>query len=288
MYPILFEIGPLTIRGYGVMLALSFLLGIYLALKRSQERGLNQNHMVNLCLITIVAGIVGARIMYVIPHWDEFSGHPLDAISPFQSSGAIGLLGLTMYGGFIGAIASSLLYLRYHRLPIWRTCDAFVPSIALGIGFARIGCFLNGCCFGVPTESVVGLVFPAFSAAGSFYPDSPIHPAQIYNSVLGFGLFGYLMWLDREKRFEGYLFSVLLILEPMTRFTVDFFRYYEASMTLTSLDGIPLSVNQGVSIIICGIGFLLLGRLRSQAQQRRAKKTGQRRKHVQSSVQKTS
>mgnify|MGYP001215344412 FL=1 len=288
MYPILFEIGPLTIRGYGVMLAFSFLLGIYLALKRSQERGLNQNHMVNLCLITIVTSIVGARIMYVIPHWDEFSGHPLDAISPFQSSGAIGFLGLTMYGGFIGAVASSLLYLRYHRLSIWRACDAFAPSIALGIGFTRIGCFLNGCCFGVPTESVVGLVFPAFSAAGSFYPDSPIHPTQIYNSVLGFGLFGYLMWLGREKRFEGYQFSVLLILEPITRFTVDFFRYYEASMTLTSLDGIPLSVNQGISIIICGIGFLLLGRLRSQAQQRRVKKSGQRRKQVQSSVQKTS
>ncbi len=170
-----------------------------------------------------------------------------------------------------------------YGVPVMRSCLQLLLASVL-----PESAVLNGCCFGVPTESVVGLVFPAFSAAGSFYPDSPIHPAQIYNSILGFGLFGYLMWLDREKRFEGYLFSVLLILEPMTRFTVDFFRYYEASMTLTSLDGISLSVNQGVSIIICGIGFLLLGRLRSQAQQRRAKKTGQRRQHVQSSVQKSS
>ena len=287
MYPILFEIGPLTIRGYGVMLAISFLLGIYLALKRSDERGLNQNHMVNLCLIAIISSIIGARIMYVIPHWDEFSGHPLDAISPFQSSGAIGLLGLTMYGGFIGAIGSALIYLRWYKLPVWRACDAFAPSIALGIGITRIGCFLNGCCFGLPTESAIGIVFPAFSAAGSFYPDLPLHPAQLYNVVLGFGLFGLIVWLDKEDRFDGYIFSILLIIEPMTRFTVDFFRYYESSMTLTTIDGIGLSVNQGVSVLICGVGFFLLGRLRNQSIHRKNKKQGHRRKPSPSSAQKT-
>lgn len=288
MFPILFELGPLTIRGYGVMLALSFLVGIYLALHRSQAKGLNQNHMVNLCLITIISSIIGARIMYVIPHWDEFSGHPLDAISPFQSSGAIGLLGLTMYGGFIGAIASSLIYLRWNKLPIWKACDAFAPSIALGIGFTRVGCFLNGCCFGLPTESGIGMIFPEFSAAGAFYPDTAIHPAQIYNALLGFGMFGFLMWLDREERFDGYLFSVLLIIEPVTRFIVDYFRYYEASMTLTTISGVGISVNQGVSIIICGLGFLLLGQLKNKAQERRSRKSGQRRRQNQTSTQKSS
>ncbi len=270
MHPILFELGPLSVRTYGLLLAVSFLVGIILALRRARARGLNQNKMINMSLLIMLAGIVGARIMYVIPHWNEFSANPLDIISPFQSSGSIGLTGLTMYGGFIAAILVSILYLRVNGLSVWKTCDAFAPSIALGIGISRVGCFMNGCCFGLPTESALGVVFPAFSAAGSFYPDVPLHPAQLYNAALGFGLFGLLMWLDRRPRFDGFIFAVLLISEPITRFIVDLFRYYESSMTLGSLGaaGPVLSVNQGISIMLCGMGVLLLGWLRSRARQR--------------------
>lgn len=268
MHPILFEIGPLTVRTYGLLLAVSFIVGILLALRRSRARGLNQNQMINMSLLIMLAGIVGARIMYVIPHWNEFSANPLDIISPFQSSGSIGLTGLTMYGGFIAAVLVSILYLRVNRLSIWKACDAFAPSIALGIGVSRVGCFMNGCCFGLPTESALGVVFPAFSAAGSFYPDVALHPAQLYNAVLGFGLFGLLMWLDRRPRYDGFLFAVLLIAEPITRFFVDHFRYYESSMTLGSLGGMVLSVNQGISLVLIGLGLLLMGWTRSRARQR--------------------
>lgn len=268
MHPILFELGPFTVRTYGLLLAVSFIAGILLALRRSRARGLNQNQMINMSLLIMVAGIVGARIMYVIPHWNEFSANPLDIISPFQSSGSIGLTGLTMYGGFIAAILVSILYLRVNRLSVWKACDAFAPSIALGIGISRVGCYMNGCCFGLPTESALGVVFPAFSAAGSFYPDVHLHPAQLYNAVLGFGLFGLLMWLDRKPKYDGFLFAVLLIAEPVTRFFVDLFRYYEASMTLGSLGGMVLSVNQGISIVLIGTGLLLLGWVRNRARQR--------------------
>ncbi len=268
MHPILFELGPLSVRTYGLLLAVSFLVGIILALRRSRARGLDQNKMINMSLLIMLAGIVGARIMYVIPHWNEFSANPLDIISPFQSSGSIGLTGLTMYGGFIAAILVSILYLRVNGLSVWKASDAFAPSIALGIGISRVGCFMNGCCFGLPTESALGVVFPAFSAAGSFYPDVALHPAQLYNAVLGFGLFGLLLWLDRKPRFDGFIFAALLISEPVTRFFVDLFRYYESSMTLGSLGGSVLSVNQGISIVLCGMGFLLLGWLRNRARQR--------------------
>ena len=278
MYPILFELGPIVIRGYGVMLALSFLTGIYLALSRAQERGLKHEHMVNLCLIVIISSIVGARLLYVIPHWEEFSGHPLDVISPFQSSGAIGLTGLTMYGGFIGVVVSSLWYLQRRKLPIWKTTDAFAPSIALGIGITRVGCFLNGCCFGTPTDVAWGVGFPAHSAAGAFYPDALLHPAQIYNAVLGFGLFALLMALDRKERFDGFLFGVLLVIEPIIRFVVDFFRYYESSMVITTLDEVPISLNQGISLMLCGLGFFVLARLRDKDQRRRFRKSEQRKR----------
>ncbi len=267
MYPILLEVGPFTVRTYGLLLAVSFIAGILLALRRARARGLNQNQMINMSLLIMLAGIVGARIMYVIPHWNEFSANPLDIISPFQSSGSIGLTGLTMYGGFIAAVLVSILYLRVNRLSVWKACDAFAPSIALGIGISRVGCFMNGCCFGLPTESALGVVFPAFSAAGSFYPDVSLHPAQLYNAALGFGLFGLLMWLDRKPRYDGFLFAALLIAEPVTRFFVDLFRYYESSMTLGNLGGMALSLNQGISFALCGLGFLLLGWARTRARQ---------------------
>lgn len=278
MFPVFFEFGPLVIRGYGVMLALAFLLGIYLALERAHRRGLNQDHMVNLCLLIIVSSIVGARVLYVVPHWYEFRAHPLDIISPFQSSGGIGITGLTMYGGFIGGIAASVWYLRRKRLPVWKTTDAFAPSIALGIGITRLGCFFNGCCFGMPTDAAWGMVFPINSAAGAMFPDTPLHPAQLYSALLGFTLFGALMVLGRRERYDGYLFSMLLILEPVTRFTVDFFRYYESSMTIAAIDGVSLSLNQGISIALCGAGLFLFFRLKEEAHRRRVRRPARRRR----------
>jgi prolipoprotein diacylglyceryltransferase len=86
------------------------------------------------------------------------------------------------------------------------------------------------------------------------------------------------MVLDRRERFDGYLFAMLLILEPITRFIVDFFRYYESSMTLANLNGVPLSVNQGFSIVLCGLGFYLMGRLRIKAERRRTRKAAQQKR----------
>lgn len=275
MHPILFKFGPLAIRGYGVMLALSFLLGLYLALWRARRREIDPARLLNLCLLIVVSSIIGARVLYVIPHWSEFTGHPLDLISPFQSSGDIGITGLTMYGGFIAAVAVSLWYLRRHRLPTWRTTDVFAPSIALGIGITRIGCFLNGCCFGLPSTLPWAVTFPAYSAAGSLFPQTPLHPAQLYSSLYGLVLFGILLAVDRRDHSDGFLFALLLTLEPLARFIVDFFRYYETSMTLTSIGSLSISVNQGICLILFGLGLFLMFRLRPRAIPQRARRPAQ-------------
>lgn len=267
MYPILFQVGPLAIRGYGVMLALSFLAGVYLALWRAKQRGLDAARLLNLCLLIVVSSIIGARVLYVIPHWEEFAGHPLDIISPFQSSGDIGLTGLTMYGGVIAAIAASLWSLKRHRLPVWRTTDVFTPSIALGIGITRLGCFLNGCCFGLPSTLPWSVMFPEYSAAGSLFPQTPLHPTQLYSSLYGLALFGVLLAVDRRHQHheDGFLLALFLMLEPAAHFIVDFFRYYEESMTLTSVGTVSFSVNQGIGFLLFGLGLVLMLRVRARA-----------------------
>ncbi|MCK4272544.1 prolipoprotein diacylglyceryl transferase, partial [bacterium] len=152
MHPILFRIGPFALRSYGLMLALSFFLGILLAGRRLKRMGGDQTKMIDLAVVIILASVIGSRLFYVVFHWNEFSGHFLDIINPFNNAQGIGIAGLSMDGGVFLAILCGLLFLRLRKQPILLTLDALAPSFALGIFLTRMGCFLNGCCFGKPTN----------------------------------------------------------------------------------------------------------------------------------------
>ena len=139
-------------------------------------------------------------------------------------------------------------------MPVWRVGDAIAPAIALGIFFTRIGCFLNGCCFGKPGGVPWAMVFPRSSAAGTMFPNTPIHPTQLYSSLYGLAIFGILLFLERFKRFDGFTFWSFVLLYSVARFGVDFVRYYEESMTLFHAGDVGISLNQGISV-----GFFVLG-----------------------------
>ncbi|MFH1008024.1 MAG: prolipoprotein diacylglyceryl transferase [Candidatus Latescibacterota bacterium] len=252
MHPVLFRIGPLAIHGYGLMLSLSFLIGVYLSIWRGRKMGLDPAKMMDLAMYVMLSSAVGARLFYVIPHWEEFSGHLWDVINPFQN-GEIGLSGLTLYGGLILAVVVGIGYARRHHMPVWRVTDAMAPAVALGIFFTRIGCFLNGCCFGNPSVLPWAVVFPRNSAAGYLFRDAPIHPTQLYSSLYGLAIFGVLLFAERFKRFDGFTFWIFVLLYSVARFAVDFVRYYEESMTLFHAGSVGISLNQGIS----AAGFVL-------------------------------
>ena len=144
----------------------SFLLGIFLGMYRAKKRDIDPNKIMDLSVVIVISAILGARFLYVIFHLEEFRGHWMDMINPFQSSGQIGIAGLTMLGGFLAALASSLIYMWRHKLPILKIADILAPSVGLGIFITRIGCFFNGCCYGTPTKVPWAVVFPPESAAG--------------------------------------------------------------------------------------------------------------------------
>jgi phosphatidylglycerol:prolipoprotein diacylglycerol transferase len=125
---------------------------IWLATRRAKNRGINPNDIMDLSVIILISSIVGSRLMYVVFHLDEFRGRWLDTINPFQSDGQIGLAGLTLLGGVLLAFISSYLFLRHRKLSFLKFADVVMPSVGLGIFLTRIGCFLNGCCFGLPCE----------------------------------------------------------------------------------------------------------------------------------------
>ena len=261
MHTTLIQIGPFAIRSYGLMLALSFLCGILLARWRAKKAGIDFQRIMDLAVLVIIASIAGSRALYVIFHLDEFSSNPLDIINPFQSSGVVGIQGLTMYGGVILSIIASLWFLKRHNVPTWKVADIIAPSIAFGIFLTRIGCFLNGCCFGKPGDLPWCVVFPLESAAGYFFPGTPIHPTQLYASLYGLIIFGLLLLLERLKTFDGYTFWCFILLYAGARFSVDFVRFYEQTMTL-SLGNMNFSVNHLISAFLFLLAVFMFIRLR--------------------------
>ncbi len=132
--------------------------------------------------------------------------------------------------------------------------DIFSPTLAMGIGITRIGCFLNGCCFGTPTGLPWGVQFPDHSIPWMIFRDQHLHPAQIYSSAYGFLLFFVLHQLLKRRQFAGQVVAVLFMAEALFRFLIEFVRYYEEEM-IFSIGGIEPTWNQVVSLALFLLGL---------------------------------
>jgi len=247
MYPVLVDLGVLKLYSYGFMLALSFLLGILLAARRAGRRGVEPDTVYDLSMIIVICAVIGSRGLYILTHRDRFEGL-VDIFALWQG-------GATYYGGLILAVAGSVVYLRRKGVPFFRMADITAPSIALGVFLTRIGCFLSGCCFGSPTSCPTGLVFPPGSPAGHVHHGIAIHPTQLYSSLYGLLILAALLLIDRGgDRRDGYLFAWLCILYGISRFAVDFFRFYEESAMIAG----GLVDNQVISILLVVFGAAFL------------------------------
>jgi phosphatidylglycerol:prolipoprotein diacylglycerol transferase len=255
VHPILIEIGPLKIYSYGFMLALSFWIGIALAARRAGRRGINPDRIYDMSIILILAAVIGSRALYILTHRADYRSL-VDIVALWQG-------GATFYGGFILALAGAILYIRSGKLSFLAVADACAPSIALGFFFTRIGCFLSGCCFGHPTGSFLGIVFPPGSPAGNTCPGIAVHPTQLYDSLYGLLTGCLLLLVDRKSPFPGFTFALLCVLYGAGRFSIDFLRFYEDSAVV----GRHLVVSQIMSLGLIAVGVVLLWRLSARARQ---------------------
>jgi phosphatidylglycerol:prolipoprotein diacylglycerol transferase len=243
------------------MLAVSFFVGMMIVSARSRKAGIPSEFAVNLALLVIISGVAGARVTYALYHWSEFAGSPFDIFNPFGSSEGFGIAGLNLQGGLVLSFASAIAYCRKKHQPILAVFDLFSPVVALGIFLTRIGCFLNGCCFGTECHLPWAVHFPQGSIPHSYLGDVPLHPTQLYSSLYGLMLFFLLTYLDNRKRFTGLTFSLFLIVEAFFRFLIEYVRFYEPEMW-TELFGISFTWNHIVAIImfLAGISMLLVFR----------------------------
>jgi phosphatidylglycerol:prolipoprotein diacylglycerol transferase len=201
--------------------------------------------------------MLGSRLFYVIFHLEEIRGNWLSIIVPFDETGAFGIAGLSMMGGVVLAIASALIYSYIKKIRFVDLGDAIAPGFLIGESITRIGCFLNGCCFGRCTESAFGVVFPASSPAGYAFPNQHVHPTQLYASVSTLLLFFLVLWLDKKHSFPGYTVSLTLFFFSVNRIFIDLFRFFEERQVLFNIGESSFSVNDVLSLSILLLSVLI-------------------------------
>ncbi len=251
MHPILLQLGSLSIRSYGVAMAVAFLVGILCARRRAAAAGLHPDLIIDLSFFVIVASVAGARGAYVLARWDWFGAHPSQILRIWDG-------GLALYGGVVLGIVTGLLFFRKRGVDVWQGADVVAPSLALGVAIGRIGCFFNGCCHGRPCELPWAVTFPPGSYADHVFHGAAVHPTQLYAALAALVFFFVLILVDRRKPFDGFLLWLFVILLTVYRFLIDPVRHYESLSFVIRTDGFSLTNNQaaGVAIVIVAVAFM--------------------------------
>jgi phosphatidylglycerol:prolipoprotein diacylglycerol transferase len=253
VHPIAFHVGSFPVHSYGVMIALAFIAGLWTATRRARHEKISGEHIADITLWLMAGGMIGARIVYVATYWrEEFADQPFSEIFMIQHGG------LVYYGGLIGATIAGIIFIYWKKLPLWKTADVLAPSIALGNVFGRIGCLLNGCCFGRVCAAPWAVRFPNNSYAwnqhyqqglvGEHDLSLPVHPTEIYDALLNFAVYVFLAWLFRHKKFDGQIFATYLLCYAVTRSFVEYFRgdytnlHYHLGLTPAQWISVPIFV----------------------------------------------
>lgn len=156
MRSVLFSIGKLNVPGYGFMIGIGFIVALLVGEYRAKKKGLNQESVIDMAIIAILCGFLGAKLLYVIVNLQEFIEAP---------GSVLGRAGFVVYGGIIAGVLCCLLYCHIKKLSFLQYFDLIIPEVAIAQGFGRIGCFLAGCCYGRHTDSAFGVIFPEGSLA---------------------------------------------------------------------------------------------------------------------------
>lgn len=214
MHPVLLTLGKFKVYSWGFMLAVAVIVAIFGLTKLFKREGYDPDSAIDLVIILVLAGVVGSRLAYIIIYqWQDLLINPGAVLSP----GNGGFSGLVWYGAFLLGFPLFIWYIRRKGYPFWKLLDMLAPYVALGYAIVRIGCFLNGCCYGEITSSAWGVVFPSVDHFTRY-------PTQLYSSILNFILFAGLIWYYPRRKFDGQIFILYLMGYSVYRFIVEYFR----------------------------------------------------------------
>ncbi|ACL03465.1 prolipoprotein diacylglyceryl transferase [Desulfatibacillum aliphaticivorans] len=255
MHPVLIQIGPLTLHSYGFMIAVGFLLGMFLASREARLQNEDPERIMDLCFYLVLIGALASRVPYVIFNWHEFAGNPLDILKIWKG-------GLVFYGGFIGALGVFAYFVKKYSMDAWKTIDILAPSVALGHAFGRIGCFFAGCCYGRPTDLPWAVTFTNQQCLAPL--NTPLHPTQLYSSLGLFCIFALLFFIVRpRKTFHGQVFWIYILVYAIFRFCIEFLRGDDRGAYFLGL--LSPSQTAAVALVVLAVVFLLKLRKRKIA-----------------------
>jgi len=235
MHPILFSIGSFTIYSYGVMLALAVLVCTYLLSRDAKRYNISQDTAYDLVFWCILWGIIAARIFYIFIAWPYYMNNPLEMFMLQKG-------GLAWQGGFLGGVLAGIWFVRRKKLSLKPVMDLAAPYIALGQSIGRIGCFLNGCCYGKPV------------AWGIYYPvhNARLYPTQLFEMAGLFIIFLILKVAQKKPHQAGFIFVFYLWLAAIERFIVEFYRADHDLLWL------GLSLSQFIALGVFAAGLILM------------------------------
>jgi len=208
MHPIICQIGPFTVYSYGLMLALAFIIAQRLALRQAAKHGIAADIISGVCFVAVIFGLIGARAFYVLNNLQFFMSYPLEILMLQHG-------GLSWFGGMFLAILAAICYLKIKKFSVYRTLDLLAPFVVLAQAIGRIGCFLNGCCYGRPSR------FGIYVDAGHV----ALIPTQIYSTLMLLLIFVFLRFIqERPAQKAGTVFFLYILLYSVKRFFIEFFR----------------------------------------------------------------
>jgi phosphatidylglycerol:prolipoprotein diacylglycerol transferase len=233
MFPVLFNIGPLTIHTYGVFVAMGFFAGLGVTMRLARTEGVAPGLIMDMSFVILVAAIVGSRLLYVLINLSFYLENPINAFKLWEG-------GLVFSGGLAASGLMMAWYIHRHDLSWWKTGDIWAPGIAVGQAIGRIGCLMAGCCYGKPANDLPWAI--TFTDPLCLAPTGiALHPTQIYSMISGFVIFLILLIIFFKRKFYGQVLIWFVILHSTARILIERFRgdyrgaVFNSSISLTQL-----------------------------------------------------
>ncbi len=245
--PDLFSLGPITVRWYGLLIAIAVLIGVTISQQLAQKRGVDPEKIGDLLLWVIPCGIVCARIYYVLFEWSSYASRPLEAFAIWQG-------GIAIHGAVIGGTLATWFFAKANRLSFWQLCDFVAPSLILGQALGRWGNFFNSEAFGGPTDLPWKLFIPLNNRPAGYQDVEYFHPTFLYESLWNLGVFalliGLFFWgLTRPRFRAGTVFLVYMIAYGAGRIWIE-------GLRTDSLMLGPIRVAQLISLATIALGWI--------------------------------
>jgi phosphatidylglycerol:prolipoprotein diacylglycerol transferase len=283
----------ISIHGYGLMLVIAFLLSMEMGKFLARRSRIDPELFVNAGLLALVAGVLGARLSHVLENWSQYTDPRRSGFDNFKDAINVTSGGLTYYGGFLLATPTLIAYALYKKVPLRTGMDIIAPCLMIGLGIGRIGCFLNGCCYGAECEVPWAAKFPYYSnayleqygdkeikppqellyttPAGTQLKDpdrakreglaslialqkaKPVHPAQLYSTITALMLAAIFVAFYSLPHVPGHVFALMCVLEGATRFLLEMLRVEPGVGPTIAGMSLSLSMWIGIGLVITGI-----------------------------------